>query len=266
MDNILVVMKYWGSINFPDDPDRALIEAPALLLPLLKTGQFELLTAAPWYAWEQTHHADYDDDVFDKRCILEVKMGLQSHELAEPDAIIRHIIAGVEQGKYLVERIDENQGPDVLQSIVTLSEASKTRPYLVEFKVPRQLESLGANAPDADIIKEILMLLQGGDVEIVDYNPTHEEEFDNHCDDSEVSENHTIFEIRLKLNEFNVDMNDPESVYYRVIDLLSLCDASITYNYNCGDAPLQKTVIGIDVRCTNKMARMDDYDDLKQQI
>ena len=112
------------------------------------------------------------------------------------------------------------------------------------------------------------MLLQSGDVQLLNYEITHELEIDNHCDsdDTDITENHTIFEIRLVVNEFNVDFHDLETFYYYVLGQLSHCESAIAYKYVCGEEPHIKTVIGIDIHCHIQTVEFDDIDDLFEHL
>lgn len=267
MENYIVTLKYHGRVDFPGDPEQAMVEAQGILLPLIKQHEFKLLAITELQISERSTHSDYSSDLFEQCCVLEVKIRLSEEELSNETSIYDRIIYEAESGKFIVERIDENPGDDVQQSLVTIAEKDRYHHYLVNFKVEGQLENLTSDK-DEEIITEILMLLQAGDVALLAYEVTHDLEIDNQCetDPDTITENHTIFEIRLVINEFNVDFNDIETLYYYVLGQLSHCESAVTYKYSCGDAPNIKTVIGVDIHCSVQSLAFDDIEDLFEEF
>lgn len=122
--------------------------------------------------------------------------------------------------------------------------------YLVTYKIPGQF-------PEGDsesVLPQIIAYLNQGDVELLDFHSTHGDEFDNHEDSTDdVTENATIIEVRLDFiesddEEENVDLFDGgESVYHYTLEALQTRVSYVAYHYSNGDAPLQKTVIGVEV-------------------
>ena len=127
--------------------------------------------------------------------------------------------------------------------------------YLVIFRIREQLEFAKDELESkAGLINQIIDKLKQGDVALLDFNRTHNEEIDNHCDsDEDVAEDHTLVEVRLDIlepldGEDPVDFNDGgEDVYYYTLEALEMRKADVTYIYTCGEEPLQKTIIGIDI-------------------
>lgn len=286
MDKYIVAFKYQGKIDFPDDADESEIQVPIILLPKLQQGEFEFLSINHIFPSERTEHSDYDPNGSDSWTILEVKMLLTNEEAAAPEKLLQKVIDDLSSQQLLMERVDEELLGDVMlqdanlttdekvelaedievsddkiisQTIVTFSHKDRNRHYLVELKYNDQLEAINQTASDGHIIHELIMLMQIGDsVEIVSFELTHNEEIDNICDDETATANTTEFHVRLQVNEFLLDLHDPEAVYYYVLGQLSHCEPEITYRYSCGEAPLVKTVVGIDLHCSIGALNSDD--------
>jgi len=261
MENYIVTLKYPGKIELPENPEQAFSDAQNIILAFF--NQFTIITVSELQVSERTTPADYSADLYEQCTVLEVKIRLTEQELLDEAAIFKRIFQDLTNGKFIVERIDEHSEGDIVQSLLTFSEKERFHHYLVNFKVEGQLENL-ATQKDEDIITEVLMLLQAGDVALLAYEVTHDLEIDNHCDSdsSKITENHTIFEIRLVINEFNVDFNDIETLYYYVLSQLTHCESAVTYKYNCGYEPYIKSVVGIDIHCNIQSLEFDDVEDL----
>jgi len=127
--------------------------------------------------------------------------------------------------------------------------------YLVTFKYEGQLNTLGTHHHNnPEIIKEIIALLRSGGVAMTNWEITHMEELDNPTDlDETILENHTLFEIRLEVDDREgtdeaIDWHDGgDDLFHYVLDALELGEPEITYFYSCGEAPMQKTLLGVDI-------------------
>ncbi|ALM50323.1 hypothetical protein AMR72_16385 [Flavobacterium psychrophilum] len=294
MEKYIVAFKYNGLLSLSEDEEQAVIEAPITLLPMLQQGDFEFLSINHLFPSERTEHSYYDPTGSRTWTIVEVKLLLTDEEANDTEALLQKVTDDLMQQKLILERIDEELLSDeileqahliageqeelledtevedidtISQTIITFSHRDRNRRYLVQLKYEGQLEAVEQNASDDHIIKELTMHMQSGDtVALVTYELTHADEIDNHSDQDGSNENATYFEIRLLVNEFAVDLHDLESVYYYIIGQLSHCNAEITHKYYCGEAPLLKTVIGIDLHCDFQSIEFDDSDDLTQQL
>lgn len=114
------------------------------------------------------------------------------------------------------------------------------------------------------LLQRVIELMNAGVIQLGGYERIHAGEIDNHCDTDTATDNETVIEVRLIVNEFSTDLNDGgEELYEYVLDDLELCIPNITYAYTCGEAPLQKTVIGIDVKyAPNPNVQYTDPDEI----
>ena len=125
---------------------------------------------------------------------------------------------------------------------------------LVTFKYQSQLNiNTATNYTNGELIREIVVLLRDGVVELCSYKPIEGEEFDNPCiDDDLILDNETIMEVRLEIidaeEEERIDSHDGgENLYHYVLDALELGEPEVMYFYTNGDIPMQKSVIGIEI-------------------
>lgn len=294
MEKYIVAFKYNGKLSLSEDEEQAVIEAPITLLPMLQQGAFEFLSINHLFPSERSQHTDYDPTGSRTWTIVEVKLLLTDEEAKDTGALLQKVTDDLMQQKLILERIDEellsdeileqahltsgeqeelledNEVEDIdtiSQTIITFSHRDRNRRYLVELKYNDQLESVAQKASDDHIIKELVMLMQGGDaIELGTHELTHDDEIDNHFDEDGSEDNTTLFHIRLMINEFVVDLNDSEALYYYILAQLSHCQAEITFRYSAGERPTLKTVIGIDLHCDFQSLDLDDSDDLTQQL
>lgn len=121
---------------------------------------------------------------------------------------------------------------------------------LVTYKYEGQPEDTGDG-----LVKELIGLLQAGGVAMTGWETIHGHEFDHHDDNHEpVLENHTIIEVRLDVNEEGLDPEEQidwhdggDDLFHYVLEALELGEPEIMYFYTSGDAPMQKTTIGIEI-------------------
>lgn len=126
---------------------------------------------------------------------------------------------------------------------------------MVTFKYESQLNTrMAKDYTNGELVKEIVELLRGGGVEMCGYEQIHGEEIDNPCDtDEPVTENHTVMEVRLEINESPdeeeaIDWHDGgDSLFYYVLEALEEGEPEIMYFYTSGEEPMQKSVIGIEI-------------------
>lgn len=294
MDKYIVAFKHNGKIALPDDEEAAAIQAPITLLPMLQEGAFEFYSIKHIFPSERTIQFDYDPTASETYTIVEVKMMLTDDEAENTEALLKKVADDLAAQHLLLERIDEELYSDPMfaeaklsteekielaegeevdedtatsQTIITFSHRDRNRHYLVELKYNGQLEAVEQKASDGHIIHELVMMMQADAdaqdaIQLVSYELTHDEEIDNHCDEGDSNENKTEFHIRLQVNEFVLDLHDPEAVYYYVLGQLVNCQPEITFRYPCGEPPLQKTVIGIDLHCSMETLSSGIIEDL----
>ena len=126
---------------------------------------------------------------------------------------------------------------------------------LVTFKYESQLNiSTALNYTNGELINEIVTLLRNGGVAMTNWKDAHDLEFDSPVHhDEPVIENQTIMEVRLEIRnpdhpEENVDFQDGgDALFNYVLDALELGEPEVTYYYTNGEAPIQKSVIGIEI-------------------
>lgn len=293
MEKYIVAFKHAGKIALPEDEEEAAVQAPIILLPMLQNNDFEFYSIKHIFPSERTEQMDYDPTAQQTYTIVEVKLMLSDAEAEASDRLLQKVTDDLAAQNLILERIDEELLSDPMfaeaelsagekielaedeefdeeeatsQTIITFSHRDRNRRYLVELKYDGQLEAVEQKASDGHIIHELIMLMQSGDaVEFVSHELTHDEEIDNHCDEDGSEENKTVFHIRLTINEFVLDLHDPEAIYYYVLGQLAHCKPEITHRYPCGEPPLVKTVIAIDLHCSMQFLDSGDIEDLHQE-
>lgn len=263
MANYLVLLKYPGSIPFPADVEKARAEAQQMLLPHIMHDEFELMRIEPWFA-SQEASAGYK--TAEQCVVLEVKMSLTDAQLLSPDKILQKIKARLQRGHFCNERIVAAQDHGRAYTIITLSELSRHQRYTVTFHYQDRLETLNSNSEDDAIVKEIQMLMQCGEMALGDYMPARSAETEKDCRGHEVGCSETIVEMNVMINEFNIDFQDSDSIYYYVLGELDSCGCQLGYKYDCSMDNMTATHIGINVHCSYQALEIDDYEDLLQQL
>jgi hypothetical protein len=263
MANYLVLLKYPGSIPFPADREKARAETQQLLLPHVMHNEFELMRIEPWSASQQPSAAYKTGE----RCVvLEIKMSLTEAQLQSPDKILGKIKARLQRGHFCNERITTAQDHGREYSIITLSELNRHQRYVVSFHYQGALETRNGSSDDDAIVKEIQMLMQCGEMALGDYMPARSEGIDKDCRGHEVDRSETIVEVNVMINEFNIDFQDSDSIYYYVLGELDSCGCKLAYSYECSGEHKTATHIGLNVYCSYQALEIDDYEDLLQQL
>lgn len=121
------------------------------------------------------------------------------------------------------------------------------------------------------LIKKVIAQIKEGDVALLNFEETHMERQDNHCDQTEaVTEPHTIIEIRIPayIEDHIDDTDGGEDAYFYALGALEAenNEALYDYLYSCGDEPNVKDVIGIWVVYHNSEMEYDSYDEIEQQL
>lgn len=263
MAHYLVILKYPGKMDFPQNQQQAKAEIQQLLLPRVMHNEFEMLKVEPWtVSTELAETYTVEGDCV----ILEVKLRLEDHEVRSPDKILQRITARLQRGHFFSERIATRQEDGHAQMLVTFSELSRHQRYIVNFHYQDTLEAIAGGGDDTAIVKEIQMLMQCGEMALGDYAVAREQEQEQRCGTQEIKSNETIVEVNVMINEFNIDFQDSDSIYYYVLGEVDACGCQLGYRYDCRGTTHIATHIGLTVYCSYKALELDDYQDLIQQL
>ncbi|MDV6167109.1 hypothetical protein R1T16_01645 [Flavobacterium sp. DG1-102-2] len=265
MANYLVILYRAGKIDFSLSQDQAMIEAHEKLVPHLQHNEFEFISVEPWTASDSAsaaiHHPFGEESV-----ILKIKIKLNDLELQSTEAIMNKIKARMLRGHFYLEEIS-NAVHGSEQLIFIFSELQRHHRYTVAFHYMGALESIEKGASEDEIIKEIQMLLQAGEMALGHYDIADIEDLSGTpCEEIEISGNETIIKVHVMINEFNIDFDDSESIYYYVLGELDGCGCRLRYKYTCEGSKGNATFIGVSVHCSYQPLAIDDYDDLIQQL
>jgi hypothetical protein len=180
---------------------------------------------------------------------------------------MQKIAQRMQRAHFHIERL-ETSHDGFVRSVITLSELQRHRRYIVHFHYPLIPESVSADGADKDIVNEICMLLQCGEMALGTYRlfDTDAAESGHQCGANEIRANQTIVEVNVMVNEFNIDFEDSESIYYYVLGQIEACGCRLSYKYNCVNGEDIETHIGVEVYCAYSALERDDYDDLIQQL
>jgi hypothetical protein len=263
MANYIVILKYSGKLDFPQNQQQAKAEIQQLLLPRVMHNEFELQRIEPWtVSTEPAGSYTAEGDCV----ILEIKLRLGDNEVRSRDKILERITTRLQRGNFFSERIAIKQDQEHFQSLITFSELNRHHRYLVNFHYPDTLEAIAGGGDDTAIVKEVQMLMHCGEMALGDYAVIREEGHEQRCDTKEIKNNETTVEVNVMINEFNIDFQDSDSVYHYVLGEVDACGCQLSYRYDCKSAEHVATHIGLTVYCSYKALELDDYQDLIQQL
>lgn len=126
---------------------------------------------------------------------------------------------------------------------------------LATFKYESQLNTCTAtNYTNGELVNEIVTLLRAGSVAMTGWDKGHHLIFDNPgTPDEEVKENHTMMEVRLEIHDSPDGQKSADwhhggdALFDYVLGALETGEPEVRYFYTNGKAPVQKSVIGIEI-------------------
>ena len=263
MANYLVILKYAGRMVLPENPDQAKAEIQQLLLPHIMHNEFEMLRVTPWAISDQPTYSYSTEGDF---VLLEVKLKLSDNEVNYPDTIREKITNRLQRGHFYNERIVTEHKDGHIRGLITFSELHRHHRYRVNFHYPQALEAVAGGDDDTAVVKEIQMLMQSGEMALGDYSLSTGDSSSQNCQGEEVSSNQTVVEVNVMINEFNIDFQDSDSIYYYVLGEVDACGCQLSYRYTCEEQGSVATHIGLNVHCSYQSLELDDYQDLIQQL
>lgn len=258
-ENYIVAFKYRGILPIPEDWDQAVAGIHSVMLPKLQLGEYEFFSIRRLFPSDRSELEQYKEEEYGPTSILEVKLALKGVSKLDNAAITCVVLDGLMKGQYLVERIDENLVTGPPQSIITISQRKRNRRWLTTLSHRGELKNL---QQPAEMLRH---LIAAGEVTIVGTELSQRVEYCQPYVNADDGEGYTIFEVRLLINEFNVNFADTTSVLDYIAGQLEYCDTETAYQYRCGERE-QIAVIGIEVYCHYQAIEFDDYDDLIQQL
>lgn len=163
------------------------------------------------------------------------------------------------------EEFDEDEA--LFHMIITFSDRDRNLRYLVVLKYNGQHGAVEQKAGEGHIIHELIMLMHSGDaIKLVSHELTHDEE----------RQRTNVKKMGLKkIKLFFTSGQQQTNLYwicmtrklYIITSLGSFanCKPEIIHRYTCGESPLVKKIITIDLHCSMQFEDSGDIEELHQE-